>query len=163
VLNEAYGRLRQRRTTVDVESIDDAPGERGCVVKFPIRSCSEDPAAATSRGQIRGLLEQAIDELPEPFRIVFVMREIEQCTIEETASNLDIRAETVKTRLHRARRLLRKALQESLAATLAGTFPFLGRRCERMTMTVLERLQRSQSTQLRSNCQDEQTPDPPFH
>lgn len=140
VLNEAYGRLRQRRPTVDLEQIEAAQFEGGRVVAFPSKFGNEDPAAAAAREQIRRLIEHAIDDLPDPFRIVFVMREIEECTVEETAFALDIRAETVKTRLHRARRLLRTALHGTLSATLTDAFPFLGPRCDRMTAGVLERL-----------------------
>jgi RNA polymerase sigma-70 factor, ECF subfamily len=68
------------------------------------------------------------------------MREIEECSVEETAASLELKPETVKTRLHRARRLLRKALEARLATTLTGAFPFLGARCERITTAVLERL-----------------------
>ncbi len=139
-LNEAYGRLRQQRRTVDIEQIETAQLDSGQIVPFPSKFGSEDPAAAAAREQIRRLLEHAIDKLPEPFRIVFVMRDMEGCSVEETASSLDIRAETVKTRLHRARRLLRSALHDRLAATLTEAFPFLGLRCSRMTATVLERL-----------------------
>lgn len=139
VLNEAYGRLRQRRNTVDIEQIEASQaGDR--VVQFPSKFGNEDPAASAARAQIRKLVEHAIEELPEPFRIVFVMREIEECTVEETACSLDLREETVKTRLHRARRLLRAALHDNLASTLGDAFPFLGPRCERMTATVLQRL-----------------------
>lgn len=140
VLNEAYGRLRQRRPSVDIDTMETAQADDHRVVAFPSRFGNEDPAAAAARGQIRRLLEEAIDALPEAFRIVFIMRDVEGCTVEETATNLGIRPETVKTRLHRARRLLRSALQDSLAATLGEAFPFLGPRCARMTETVLERL-----------------------
>ena len=145
VLNEAYGRLRQRRPTVDIDQIEASQFDGGRIVPFPSNAFSckygnEDPAAAAAREQIRRLVEHAIDDLPEPFRIVFIMREIEECTVEETASSLDLRAETVKTRLHRARRLLRAALQDSLSATLTDAFPFLGPRCDRMTAAVLQRL-----------------------
>ena len=140
VLNEAYGRLRQRRFTVDVDQIEASQMDVANIVLFPSKFGNEDPAAMVARDQIRKLVERAIDDLPEPFRIVFVMREIEQCTVEETAASLDLRAETVKTRLHRARRLLRTALQDSLSATLTDAFPFLGPRCDRMTEAVLQRL-----------------------
>jgi RNA polymerase sigma-70 factor (ECF subfamily) len=139
VLNEAYGRLRQRRNTVDIDQIE-ASQASDRIVQFPSKSGNEDPAASAARAQVRRLLEHAIDGLPEPFRIVFVMREIEECTVEETAYSLDLRAETVKTRLYRARRLLRAALHDNLASTLGDAFPFLGPRCERMTKTVLQRL-----------------------
>ena len=140
VLNEAYGRLRQRRPTVDVDQIEASQADDSRVVPFPSRFGSEDPAAAAAREQIRRVVEHAIEELPEAFRIVFVMREIEECSVEETAASLDLRAETVKTRLHRARRQLRAALHDTLAATLSEAFPFLGPRCDRMTTAVLKRL-----------------------
>ena len=89
---------------------------------------------------MRRMLEEAVDELPEAFRLVFVMREIEECSVEDTAASLGLRPETVKTRLHRARRLLRSALSDQLASTMTDAFPFLGARCERMTAAVLARL-----------------------
>lgn len=141
VLNEAYGRLRQRKPTVDVGQIETSQSEGSAVLIFPSRFGHENPAAGAARDQIRRLMERAIDGLPEPFRIVFVMREIEECTVEETATSLGLRPETVKTRLHRARRLLRVALQDTLAATLTDAFPFLGARCQRMTENVLLRLE----------------------
>lgn len=140
-LNEAYGRLRQRRTTVDVGQMDASQVDGGHVIQFPSKFGSEDPAANAARDQVRRLVERAVEGLPEPFRIVFIMREMEGCSAEETAVNLDIRAETVKTRLHRARRLLRIALHDTLSATLSDAFPFLGPRCDRMTESVLKRLE----------------------
>lgn len=141
VLNECYGRLRRRRPTVGIEQIEAAQQHGdGRILMFPNRYGGEDPAADASRAQMRGLIERAIDALPEPFRVVFVMRDVEECSIEETASALAIRPETVKTRLHRARRLLRNALHDNLATALNDAFPFLGPRCDRMTETVLARL-----------------------
>ena len=141
VLNEAYGRLRQRRHTVDIDQIEVAQADAGRVVAFPAKFCSEDPLASAARDQVRRLVEHAVDGLPEPFRIVFVMREIEECTVEETAASLDLKAETVKTRLHRARRLLRAALQDTLSTSLGDAFPFLGPRCDRVTESVMQRLE----------------------
>jgi len=140
VLNEAYGRLRRLRLVVDVEQIETSQMDNASILPFPAKFGYEDPAAAAAREQARTLIEQAIDRLPEPFRIVFVMREIENCTVEETAANLDLRPETVKTRLHRARRLLRAALHDTLSETLSDVFPFLGARCDRMTDAVMQRL-----------------------
>ncbi|MFC7300300.1 RNA polymerase sigma factor [Cognatiluteimonas weifangensis] len=141
VLNEAYGRVRRRHPTVDIEQVETAQAEGGRVLAFPSRFGSEDPAAAAAREQMRRLLERAVDELPEPFRIVFVLREIEECTVEETAASLELRPETVKTRLYRARRLLRASLHDSLATSLGDAFPFLGPRCDRVTETVMQRLE----------------------
>jgi RNA polymerase sigma-70 factor (ECF subfamily) len=78
--------------------------------------------------------------LPEHFRVVFVMREIEECSVEDTAASLGLKPETVKTRLHRARRLLRAALHDKLATSVTDAFPFLGARCDRMTHAVLARI-----------------------
>jgi RNA polymerase sigma-70 factor (ECF subfamily) len=141
VLNEARGRLRARRPTVDVEQIEVAQGEAGRVLAFPARFGAEDPASSAARREIRLLLERAIDALPEPFRLVFVMREIEECTVEETAECLGLRPETVKTRLHRARQRLRASLEDALAPALGDAFPFLGARCDRIAATVIARLE----------------------
>lgn len=142
VLNESYGRLRRRHDTVDIAIVETAQNEGGRIIAFPSKFGGEDPAASAARDQIRIMIEHAIEKLPEAFRIVFVMREIEGCTVEETAASLELRPETVKTRLHRARRQLRAALHESLTSALSDAFPFLGPRCDRMTNTVLKRLDR---------------------
>lgn len=140
VLNEALGRLRRRRATCDVAELDSLPENGGNVVAFPLIAETENPEAAAARAQIRRLLERAVDELPEPFRVVFVMRALEDISVEETASQLGVKPETVKTRLHRARRLLRKALDQKLASALTDTFPFDGERCARIADRVMNRL-----------------------
>lgn len=140
VLNEAHERLRRARPSVEVEQIEAAQAEGDRVIAFPGGQTTMDPGAMCARDQIRRLLEHAIDELPEAFRLVFVLREIEECSVDETAQALDIRPETVKTRLHRARRLLRASLQDTLASMLDDAFPFLGSRCDRMTRTVMQRI-----------------------
>lgn len=139
-LNEARGRLRKRRTMVDLAEIEAAQAGSGQVVAFPAASLGPDPEADVARAQIRRLLESAVDELPDAFRTVFIMREVEECSIEETAANLGLRTETVKTRLHRARGRLRQALDEKLASTMTGAFPFMGARCRGVTERVLARL-----------------------
>jgi RNA polymerase sigma-70 factor, ECF subfamily len=90
--------------------------------------------------QIIHLVEQATDNLPEAFRIVFVTRVIEGMSIEETSELLGIKSETVKTRLHRARQLVRDQLEKEIGPVLMDAFPFAGRRCERMTNVVMKRL-----------------------
>jgi len=86
------------------------------------------------------MLERAIDEPPDAFRAVFVARIVEGMTVEETADLFGLQTETVKTRLHRARTLLRDALDKQLGPALTSTFPFDGERCERMTEQVVRRL-----------------------
>ncbi len=139
-LNEARGRLRQRRKMVGLNELEAAQGGGAMVMHFPTPLDGANPEADAARAEIRKLLERAIDDLPEAFRTVFIMRDVQECNIEETASSLDLNPETVKTRLHRARRLLRRALDAELAATMTEAFPFLGARCRRITETALLRL-----------------------
>lgn len=140
-INEALGRKRKRRPTTDLGELDmiDEQGEARVLI-FPGVRMDSNPEANASRSEIRLLLERAVDDLPEVFRIVFVMREVEQMSVAETASQLGIQPETVKTRLHRARRLLRETLEEKLGSALQDTYAFDGERCERMTNAVLRRL-----------------------
>jgi RNA polymerase sigma-70 factor (ECF subfamily) len=86
------------------------------------------------------MVERAVDRLPPGFRMVFILRIMEQLSIQETAETLGIPAATVKTRLHRAVQLLRQALGRELADALEEAFPFCGARCDRLTRTVLSQL-----------------------
>jgi RNA polymerase sigma-70 factor (ECF subfamily) len=139
-LNEALGRKRKQRATVTLESVERVQETSAQIIQFPAMNTETDPERSAAQHEIRKLLERAMDALPEPFRVVFVMRDVEEMSIEETALHLGIRPETVKTRLHRARRMLRQSLDGQLASTLKGAFPFAGARCARITETVLSRL-----------------------
>ena len=90
--------------------------------------------------EIREVVEHAIDELPEPFRLVFITRVIEEMNVEETAALLDLKPETVKTRLHRARAMLRENVEKKIGPVILNAFPFAGQRCERLTAAVLKRI-----------------------
>jgi RNA polymerase sigma-70 factor (ECF subfamily) len=138
-LNEALGRLRRRRMDVDLGSAETLR-ETAEILMFRANSRGDDPERAAAKSQIRLLLEQAIDALPEHFRLVFVMRDVEELGIEETAKLLGLRPQTVKTRLHRARRLLRASLQSRLSTMLSDVFPFAGSRCARISDAVLARI-----------------------
>lgn len=140
-LNEANGRLRKRRLSVGLDEIETMQNQGSHVIMFP--NADATPETDVARLQTRRVLEAAIDELPTDFRVVFIMRDVEGCNIAETAAALGIREGTVKTRLHRARRQLRNALSERLAATVSEAFMFLGSRCERITERVLARLSAS--------------------
>jgi RNA polymerase sigma-70 factor (ECF subfamily) len=100
---------------------------------------SESPSSATFRAEIRRLLERRIDALPVAFRTVFIMREVEDMTVEETAACLGIPAATVRSRLFRARALLRESLARDLDTATVEVFPFAGRRCDRIVAAVLAR------------------------
>lgn len=139
VLNEALDRLRKQRpsgTPLSIEAIESGAQ----IIPFPLISNQPDPEQSMAQNQIRNILEHAIDDLPEDFRIVLVARTIEEMSIEETAELLDLKPETVKTRLHRARLLLTEKLEEEIGPTLMSAFPFAGRRCQNMADRVIERL-----------------------
>jgi RNA polymerase sigma-70 factor, ECF subfamily len=139
-LNEALGRKRKQRPTVQLETVDSIQESSAQIIRFPTMHTDIDPEQAAAQREIRRLLEHSIDALPEPFRVVFVMRDVEDLSIEETASFLGIRPETVKTRLHRARRLLRESLDQHMVSALKDAFPFAGPRCARITETVLSKI-----------------------
>jgi RNA polymerase sigma-70 factor, ECF subfamily len=138
-MNEALGRLRRRRPTVDWETYGENRSQAE-IIDFPLSAISSDPERTMAQGEIREVLERVIDELPDAFRAVFVARVVEGMSVEETADLFGLQAETVKTRLHRARNLLRDALDKRLGPALTSTFPFDGRRCERMTESVVRTL-----------------------
>jgi RNA polymerase sigma-70 factor (ECF subfamily) len=104
------------------------------------------PDQAIARREIRRAIERAVDELPPSFRSVFMLRAIEQMSIEETASCLGIPGETVRTRFHRANKLLRRALTAQLGAIFDDAYTFLGARCDRLVATVLQRIDLSTET-----------------
>jgi RNA polymerase sigma-70 factor, ECF subfamily len=134
VINEALGRLRKRRRTVAMPENPQAE-----IIRFPLNP-SDDPERTMAQRQILQLVERATDSLPDVYRTVFVARVIEGLSIEETADLLGVRPQTVKTRLHRARALVRKALDDQIGPVLLDAFPFAGRRCERLTSAVMRRL-----------------------
>ncbi|MER8433566.1 RNA polymerase sigma factor [Mesorhizobium caraganae] len=134
VINEALGRLRKRRRTVAMPASQEAQ-----IIQFPLNP-SDDPERTMAQRQILRLVERATDNLPDVYRTVFIARVIEGLNIEETADLLGVRPETVKTRLHRARALVRKALDDEIGPVLLDAFPFAGRRCERLTEAVMKRL-----------------------
>jgi RNA polymerase sigma-70 factor (ECF subfamily) len=143
VINEALGRRRaeeRRRRHLEKEGVAVLDDYRDALMRG---SESDSPDAALAREQIRKLLEKAVGELPEPFRTVFVLREIEGLSSEDTAEILDIPVPTVKTRLFRGRRRLQNMLAPELGSALNGTFPFAGSDCAALTQRVLEQLQLS--------------------
>ncbi len=135
-LNEARGRLRRRRRTVDMTIMDDQPN----VVAFPLTAAPAGPEDEAARSQVRRLLERAVDDLPVDFRLVFLLREVEGCSVEDTAEQLGLKPATVKTRHHRARKLMREALDKQLSDAFGDAFAFLGVRCNAITEAVLQRL-----------------------
>jgi RNA polymerase sigma-70 factor (ECF subfamily) len=141
VINQALGRLRARRRDNVVELHDDvvaiadqAAGE--AMNEAPAAS----PESETMRAQLRRLLERRIDALPLAFRTAFMLREVEEMPVDEVAECLDIPATTVRTRVFRARAMLRAALAEELDLATGEVFGFAGSRCDRIVAAVLARL-----------------------
>jgi RNA polymerase sigma-70 factor (ECF subfamily) len=100
-------------------------------------SQAPSPEAEAARDQLRSILERAIAALPENFRTVFILHEIEGVSVEEAADTLQIPTGTVKTRLMRARRKLQQSLAPEVRNALTGTFPFAGADCARLTERVI--------------------------
>jgi RNA polymerase sigma-70 factor (ECF subfamily) len=139
VINEALGRLRKARRSL-AEHLPEGTLPQATIIQFPLHAGSSDPEKSMAQRQILEMVERAMDALPEMFRTVFVARAVEGLSVEETADLLGLKPETVKTRLHRARKLLRERLDDELGPVLLDAFPFAGRRCERITETVIAQL-----------------------
>ena len=140
VINEALMALRKRkreRTVVPFAPTNDA-GEVKVMDVEDRRA--ESPSDIILRGEVRRIIERRIDELPVAFRTVFVMREVEDMNVQETAECLGIPAATVRTRLFRARTLLREALERDMDSAQASVFGFAGARCDRIVAGVLARI-----------------------
>jgi len=134
-LNEALGRLRRKKRAAQALRAED-PGIPAQIIPFPGSTSDDDPERTMAQRQILQLVERATDNLPDVYRGAFMAR----VSVEETAALLGIRPETVKTRLHRARLLLHKELEQQIGPVLLDAFPFAGRRCERLTAAVMQRL-----------------------
>jgi len=139
VINQALMRVRKRRRDRVVVPFGER-SERTARELDVADTRAESPWDAALRGEVRKALERRIDELPEAFRTVFVMREVEDMSARETADALGIPEATVRTRLFRARALLREALDRDIDAARGGVFGFDGARCDRIVAAVVARL-----------------------
>jgi len=140
VVNEALGRMRaQRRRRTQLES-DGVAVLETYRERMAQASAAPAPDATVAREQLRLLIERAVADLPDAFRSVFVLREVEGLSIDETAEALTIPAATVKTRLLRARRKLQQALAPEVKGALTGSFPFAGADCAALTERVLAQI-----------------------
>ncbi len=136
VANEARDRIRKTRgipMSVDPNQSSDEETEG---VMARIQSKMQGTEWGAQRRELKQLLEAAIDELPPDFRAVFVLRAVEQMSVAETASCLDTPAETVKTRYHRARLMLRNALNEQMDGLASDLYSFAGEQCDRIVQSV---------------------------
>jgi RNA polymerase sigma-70 factor (ECF subfamily) len=140
VVNEALGCIRRRRPAIDIGLVSASPMLNAEIVPFPGANRVPDPETTMAQTEIRALLERAIDRLPSAFREVLIARLVEGMSVAETAELFRIPPQTVKTRLFRARALLRAEMERHIGPVVGDVFPFAGERCDRLTDSVLRRL-----------------------
>lgn len=138
VLNECLGRRRRSARRDNVVPIIAAPADMD--LESMATSHAETPDQAAVRTELRGLIERKLDELPEAFRTVFVLRCVEELTVEETAATLGVPEATVRSRHFRARSLLRESLAREIDVAERDVYEFGGWRCDRIVATVLAKL-----------------------
>lgn len=146
VVNECTSRLRKqarRDNIVPIVAVDPDSEEGQAMADIPPSVDTETPDRALGRADMRRLLERKIDLLPQDFRAVFMLRAVEELTVEETAKCLGIPEATVRTRHFRARSLLREALAQELDMAERDVFAFDGERCDRIVERVLGRVRSS--------------------
>lgn len=137
VINEAYARLR-RSARAPVVALEEAH-EMSPDASSPGAE-SDAPQAAAMQAELRRLLERHIDALPEQFRTAFVLREVEELSVDEAAACLGVPEATVRSRTFRARALLRAALAREIDVATVDAFAFAGARCDRIVATMLQRI-----------------------
>jgi RNA polymerase sigma-70 factor, ECF subfamily len=136
VLNEALKRVRRRASNV-VMFDSGAPAGEGQPEASMEADQDQQPDLVASRAEMRRLVEARIDELPELFRTVFILRAVEEMTVEEVSAALEIPEATVRTRFFRARAQLRESLSRDMDFALEDAFSFDGARCDRIVASVL--------------------------
>lgn len=142
VINEALGRLRRRSAQViPLESVMEA-SDRNTHESMEQDEGDPDqqPDRAAMRSEMRRFIEARIDLLPEAFRTVFMLRAVEELSVEETSAALQVPEATVRTRFFRARSLLREGLSRDVDFAVADAFSFDGARCDRIVANVLAKL-----------------------
>jgi RNA polymerase sigma-70 factor (ECF subfamily) len=135
-VHEALARVRKRGRLTEFDENEEASEQTMAAFNFTART----PEQQASNAELRALLEAAVESLPQGYRIVFVLREIEGLNTAETAESLGVTEETVKTRLHRARALLREELFQRAGIATSYAFEFHLSRCDRVVKKVLERI-----------------------
>ncbi len=144
VMNEAYGHLRRQGPVVQLDDYRNAtrinPDADGSTLMSP---SPPTPDTELARKEVRLFLEAAIDTLPEPFRLTYVLRDVQGLPTREVATLMGVRGVTVKTRLFRARRLLRARFEHSFSREFSGIFPFDGARCVGMADRVVTALRQN--------------------
>jgi RNA polymerase sigma-70 factor (ECF subfamily) len=136
-LNEAFA--RRKKTRAAESFVDDGDGERKESMNT-MSSPQPDPERQAYAEELRRVLEHAVDTLPDTYRTVFMLRDVEGLSTSETGKGLGLGEEAVKTRLHRARAMIRRAVTARIGGEAASAFQFHAPRCDRVVAAVLHRL-----------------------
>lgn len=140
-VNEALARRRRRARGAEVISLDgETAVEKAAAEATMSEEAPDQPERESLRAEARRLIESRIDELPDAFRTVFVLRAVDEMEVPEVAACLGIPEATVRTRFFRARALLRESLSREIDVAQEGAFGFAGERCDRIVARVMERL-----------------------
>ena len=142
VINEALMKLRRGKATAGTVAIDNVVDLEAHLEASTSGARPAQPDAEALRGELCAMLERKIDALPQAFRTVFMLRAIEEMSAEETATCLGIPEATVRTRLFRARSLLRESIASDVDLALASAFEFMGERCDRIVAGVVAAIRR---------------------
>jgi RNA polymerase sigma-70 factor (ECF subfamily) len=140
-VHEAQARRRRRARVGSRCSLEEAVADESMIEA--LGKASQGPQDIAASRELAGLLEAAIDRLPESQRVVFVLREVEGLDTRETAQCVGLTEEAVKVRLHRARQSLRQDLERRLSASARDVYGFHLSRCDRVVARVLERIRSS--------------------
>jgi len=133
---EALARARRRGRAVEIDAMPEVRKES----LRELRSAERSPEERAIDGNLKTLLEAAIDRLPAAYRVVLMLRDVEGLSTAATAESLDLEVPAVKTRLHRARAMLRRRMAEQAGAACRDAFAFQGARCDRVVAGVLGRI-----------------------
>jgi len=139
-LNEAFARRRKMRLTHSMAELPSSADENRGGFMDLVTSPQPDPEHQAYAGELHRVLEDAVDALPETYRTVFMLRDVEGLSTSETGEGLGLGDEAVKTRLHRARVMIRRAVTAQLGVVATGAFQFQAPRCDRVVAAVLVRI-----------------------
>lgn len=139
-LNEAFGRRRKMRQSEALGTMRSHGDIDSGDVMETVTSSQPDPERQAYAQELRRVLEEAVDALPETYRTVFMLRDIEGLSTSETSEGLGLGDEAVKTRLHRARAMIRRSVTARLGDATEGAFQFHAPRCDRVVAAVLARI-----------------------
>ena len=135
VLHEGWARSRKGKRFEPIGDESETSEE--------FMSAAPDPESRALGSEMRGYLESAVDSIPEPYRLVLVLRDVEELSTAEAADTLGLTENAVKIRLHRARAMVRRELTARVGGEARQAFPFLGRRCDDMVRKVMSRVRGS--------------------